>query len=198
MKRKTVNSVIFLVVMAVLLSSGSCSLFRALGLAPPVFKEDFSQLDPEDFPAKIKELEDISQNHKNISVRTRAFFYIALAHLHYNNPSPDYATALEYLDEYIARDSENKDMDEIVAWRAALFALESSLREYEKLEQSYIQLKQKYESANRNKAALNKQIQDLASVIEKQKIEIGNLQATIKKLDAVHQEIEKKKRRIKK
>jgi hypothetical protein len=35
-------------------------------------------------------------------------------------------------------------------------------------------------------------------MIEYQKKEIGNLHETIKKLDALHQEIEKKKRRIKK
>lgn len=198
MKRRAINQVIFLVIMAVLLSSGCCSLFRALGLAPPVFREDFSLLDPEDFPEKIKQLEEISQNHKSMSVRTRALFYVALAHLHYNNPSPDYSKALKYLDEYISLDSDNKDIDEIVAWKSTLQALDSSLREYEKLERSYAQLKQEYESANKNREFLNKQINDLAQMIEKQKKEIGSLEETIKKLDAVHQEIEKKKKGIKK
>ena len=198
MKQRAKYIFTFFVILAVLLSTGGCSLFQALGLAPPVFREDFSSLEPEDFPAKIKELEEISQNHKRMVVRTRALFYIALAHMHYNNPSPDYPKALEYLDEYIARDSENEDIDEIVAWKSTLLALETSLRKYEKLEQSYDQLKQEYESANKNRASLNKQIKDLANTIEKQKKEIGNLQETIKKLDAVHQEIEKKKRRIKK
>jgi tetratricopeptide (TPR) repeat protein len=198
MKQRAINRLIFFVLMAVVLSSGCCSLFRALGLSPPVFREDFSMLDPQDFPEKIKQLEEISQNHKSVSVRTRALFYIALAYMHYNNPSPDYPKALKYLDEYIVLDSDNKDIDEIVAWKSTLLALETSLREYEKLEQSYAQLKQEYESANKDKASLNKQIKDLASTIEKQKKEIGSLQETIKKLDAVHQEIEKKKRRIKK
>jgi tetratricopeptide (TPR) repeat protein len=198
MKRRTINQVIFLVIMAVLLSCGGCSLFRALGLAPPVFSEDFSLLDPEDFPEKIKQLEEISQNHKNMSVRTRALFYIALAHLHYNNPSPDYSEALKYLDEYIALDSDNKDIDEIVAWKSTLHTLDSCLREYEKLELSYAQLKKEYESANKNKQFLNKQLNELSQTIEKQKKEITNLEETIKKLDAVHQEIEKKKKGIKK
>ena len=198
MKRRASNRAIFLVMIAVLLSFGSCSLFRALGLAPPVFREDFSRLDPEDFPEKIRQLEEISQNHKSMSVRTRALYYIALAHLHYNNPSPDYSQALKYLDEYIALDSENKDLDEFLAWKSILHTLESSFREYEKMERSYEQLKQEYESANKNRGALNKQIKDLANMIENQKKEIGNLQEMIKKLDAVHQEIEKKKKRIKK
>jgi tetratricopeptide (TPR) repeat protein len=184
--------------MAVLLSSGCCSLFRALGLAPPVFREDFSLLDPEDFPEKIEQLEEISQNHQSMSVRTRAFFYIALAHMHYNNPSPDYSEALKYLDEYIALDSDNKDIDEIVAWKSTLLTLYGSLQEVEKLERSYAQLKQEYESANKNRDFLNKQISDLGQMIEKQNKEIGSLQETIKKLDAIHQEIEKKKKRIKK
>jgi len=184
--------------MAVLVSSGCCSLFRALGLAPPVFREDFSLLDPEDFSEKIKQLEEIAQNHKSMSVRTRALFYIALAHLHYNNPSPDYSKAIKYLDEYIALDSDNKDIDEIVAWKATLHTLDSSLREDEKLERGYAKLKQEYESANKNRGYLNKQINDLSQMIEKQKKEIGSLQETIKKLDAVQMEIEKKKKRIKK
>lgn len=197
MKRRVVNWIISIVIIVVLLSSG-CSLFQALGLAPPDFRVDFSQIAPEDFPSKIEELEEISQNHKKMAVRTRALFYIALAHLHYNNPSPDYAKALKYLDEYIARDSDNKDIDEIVAWRATLEILDSSLREYERLEQSYAQLKKEYESANKDKASLNKKINSLAQTIEKQKKEIASLQETIKKLDAVQREIEKKKRGIKK
>jgi tetratricopeptide (TPR) repeat protein len=198
MKQRAINQVIFLVIIAVLLSSGCCSLFRALGLAPPVFREDFSLLDPEDFPEKIKQLEEISQNHKSMSVRTRALFYIALAHLHYNNPSPDYSEALKYLDKYIAVESDNKDIDEIVAWKSTLHTLDNSLREYEKLERSYAQLKQEYKSANKNGEFLNKKINDLGQIIEKQKKEIGSLEETIKKLDAVQQEIEKKKKRIKK
>jgi hypothetical protein len=198
MKRRAVNKVIFILILAVLLSSGRCSLFRALGLAPPVFREDFSLLAPEDFPAKISQLEEIARNHKSEHMRTRAVFYIALAHLHYNNPSPDYSKALKYLDEYITLDSENKDIDEIVAWKSTLLTLDSSLREYEKLEKDYARLKQEYESATKSatkeKELLNKQITDLGQMIEKQKKEISGLQEIIKKLDAVHREIEKKKR----
>ncbi len=193
MRRRIINQVILLVIMAVLLSSGCCSLFRALGLAP-VFREDFSLLDPEDFPGKIKQLEEIAKNHKSLYVRTRALFYIALAHSHYNNPSPDYSKAIKYLDEYIVLDSDNKDIDEIVAWKSNLQALESSLREYEKLKRSYDELKQRYDSTNKNKELLNKQINDLSQMIEEQKKEIMNLEETIKKLDAVQLEIEKKKK----
>jgi tetratricopeptide (TPR) repeat protein len=198
MKRRAVNKVIFILILAVLLSSGRCSLFRALGLAPPVFREDFSLLAPEDFPEKIKQLEEIAQSHKSEHVRTRAVFYIAMAYLHYNNPSPDYSEALKYLAEYITLDSDNKDIDEIVAWRSTLLTLESSLQEYEKLEKDYARLKQEYESATKSatkeKELLNKQITDLGQMIEKQKKEISGLQEIIKKLDAVHREIEKKKR----
>lgn len=191
MKPGAINQLIFFVIIVVLLSSGCCSLFRAHGLAPPVFREDFSLLDPKDFPEKIKQLEEISLNHKSMSVRTRALFYIALAHTHYNNPSPDYSKAVTYLDKYIALASDNKDIDEIVAWKFALHTLDSSLREYEKLQKSYAQLKQEYERANKNRDSLNK-------VIENQKKEIESLKETIKKLDVVQQEIEKKKKGIKK
>lgn len=197
MKKNAIDRVIFLVITALLFSCGGCSFFRSLGLAPPEFREDFSLVSPEDFPEKLRQLEDISQNHKNMSVRTRAFFYIALGHMHYNNPSPDYSLAQEYLDEYIKRDSENKDIDEIVAWKSILLVLEGSIQKYRELEKDYAQLKQEYEAADKNKASLNKQLKELAQVIERQKKEIGGLQETIKKLDALHQEIEKKRRSIK-
>jgi outer membrane protein assembly factor BamD (BamD/ComL family) len=198
MKPGTIQQVIFLFLIGVLLSSGCCSLFRAQGLAPPVFREDFSLLNPEDFPEKIKQLEEISQNHKSMSVRTRALFYIALAYMHYNNPSPDYSQAVNYLDKYIALESDNKDIDEIVAWKSALHTLDSILREYKKLEGSYAQLKQEYERANKNRESLNKRINDLGQMIENQKKEIKSLEETIKKLDTVQREIEKKKKGIKK
>lgn len=194
MKRRAVTPVIFLAILAVLLCSTRCSMFRALGLAPPEFREDFSLLDPDDFPERIAQLEEIAQTHKNKRVRTRAVFYIALAHMHYNNPSPDYGKAISYLDAYIVLDSENKDIDEIVAWKSVLLILDSSLKEYEKLEGAYAQLKKDYENANKDKASLNKQINDLGQRIEKQKKEISSLEEIIKKLDAVHREIEKKKK----
>jgi len=197
MKQRAIHQARFLVMLAVLLSSGSCSLFRTPGTAPAVFREDFSLLDPKGFPEKIKQLEEISQSHKSMSVRTRALFYIALAHMHYNNPSPDYSKALEYLDKYIVLESNNKDIDEIVAWKSTLHTLDSSLREHKKLEESYAQLKQEYERANKNRELLNKRINDLGQVIENQKKEIKNLGETIKQLDTVQREIEKKKKGIK-
>jgi len=191
MKPGAVRQVLFPVVIGVLLSSGGCSLFSAKEPAPPPFREDFSLLNPQDFPDKIKLLEEISQNHKDMSVRTRALFYIALAHMHYKNPSPDYSKAVQYLEKYIATQSDNKDRDELVAWKSTVQALDSALRENEKLEKSYAELKQQYEG-------VNKKIRDLGQVIEKQKKEIDGLKETIKKLDAVEQEIEKKKKGIKK
>ena len=191
MKTGAIHRVIFFVILVAFLSSVCCSLFRAHGPAPLVLREDFSRLGPKDFPGKIKQLEEISQNHKSMPVRTRALFYIALAHMHYNNPSPDYSKAVQYLEKYIALESDNKDIDEIVAWKSTVQTLDSSLREYEKLERSYAQLKQEYERTNKNREALNK-------VIENQKKEIVSLKETIKKLDVVQQEIEKKRKGIKK
>jgi DNA repair exonuclease SbcCD ATPase subunit len=201
MKPRTVSPVLFLVIMAVLLCSARCSMFRALGLAQPDFREDFSLLGPDDFPEKIEQLEEIAQTHKREHVRARAVFYIALAHMHYNNPSPDYGKALSYMDAYIVLDSDNKDIDEIVAWKSVLLILDTSLREYEKLERDYAQLqkdyahlKKDYENVSKDRESLNQQIIDLGQRIEKQKKEISSLEEIIKKLDAVHREIEKKKK----
>jgi tetratricopeptide (TPR) repeat protein len=198
MKPRAIGQTLFLVVIVVLLSSGSCSLFRAQGPAAPGIREDFSLLHPEEFSDKIKQLEEISQHDKSMAVRTRALFYIALAQMHYNNPLPDYSEAIQYLDKYIALESKRKDIDEIVAWKSIVRALESSLRQYEKLERSYAQLKQQSDSAIKNRELLVKKINDLGQVIENQKIEMESLKEIIKKLDTVQQEIEKKRKGIKK
>ena len=178
--------------------SGSCSLFKALEPAPPVLQEDFSRLDPKAFPEKIRQLEEISQNDKRISVRTRALFCLALANMHYRNPSPDYAKAEYYLERYIAIDPKRNGLDELVAWKSVLHALDSSLQECAKLEKSYAQLNQQYDRANRNRESLARKVNDLGQMIENQKKEIQSLKETIKELDAVQQEIEKKRKAIKK
>jgi outer membrane protein assembly factor BamD (BamD/ComL family) len=196
MKAGAIGQVISLVMIVALLASGNCALFRAQGSAPPGLREDFSILHPEDFPEKIKQLEEISQHDKRMSVRTRALFYLALAHMHYNNPSPDYPSAVQYLDKYIALESNHKDVDEIVAWKSVVNILDNSLRQYEKLEKSYAQLKQQYDSATKGRELSVKKINDLGQVIEKQKKEIESLKETIKKLDTVQQEIEKKRKGI--
>jgi hypothetical protein len=183
-------SLVIVVVIAALLSSGGCSLFRTHGPGPPLLQEDFSQLRPDDFPEKIKQLEDISQNDKNLSVRTRALFYIALAHMHYRNPSPDYSKSVQYLDKFIVLESTRKDVDEMVTWKFVVQALDNSLQEREKLVGSYAQLKQQYDRSNKN-------AEFLAKLVENQKKEIESLKQTIKELDTVQQEIEKKKKGIK-
>jgi septal ring factor EnvC (AmiA/AmiB activator) len=195
-----ITQVIYLVIMAALLSSTSCSLFGIHGAAQPSLREDFSLLAPEDFPQKIKQLEDVSQNGKSVPVRTRALFYLALAHMHYRNPSPDYSRAAQYLDKYIALQSAQRDksIDELVAWRSVVQTLDNSLREYEKLKKNYAQLKQQYDRANKTTEGLVKKVNELGQVIENQKKELERLKETIKELDAVQQEIEKKKRGIKK
>ena len=90
MKQVALKKIFFLLITVGLFSSGCGSLFQKTAVSPPIFREDFSVLDPDEFPEKIKQLEDIAQNHENNSVRTRAHLYIALAHIHYKNPLPDY------------------------------------------------------------------------------------------------------------
>jgi hypothetical protein len=178
-----------LVIVAALLSSGRCSVLKTLGPSPPPLQEDLSLLRPEDFPAKIKQLEEISQNDGSAAVRSRAVFYIALAHMHYKNPSPDYAKAVQYLDKYIALESSRKDIDEMAAWKSVVQGLDRSLQERERLVKDYTLLEQQSERSSKNGEAL-------AKVIENQKKEIERLKRTIKDLDAVQQEIEKKKKGI--
>jgi len=188
----------YLILIGALISSFSCSLSARHGRFQPLLQEDFSLLAPEEFPPKIKQLEDISQNEESASVRTRALFYLALAHMHYRNPSPDYPKAIQYLDSYIALEPDKKDIDEIVAWKRTLLALDGALREHEKLAESFARLKQQHDRASKDRASLDKKISELGQVVERQKKELDGLKETIHKLDTVQQEIEKKKRGIKK
>jgi septal ring factor EnvC (AmiA/AmiB activator) len=198
MGQGAVGRIILLGLTVALLSSGGCSLFQSLGPAPPPLQEDFSSLRPEEFPAKIKQLEEISQHDTSLSVRTRALFYLALAHVHYKNPSPDYSQAVRCLDQYIALEPKRKDGDEIVAWKSVVQALDTSLQQHEKLKEDYALLKQQYDSAAKNRELYAKKVSDLNQMIENQSKEIESLKATIKSLDAVQQEIEKKRKAIKK
>jgi hypothetical protein len=193
-----VGRIILLVTAAALLSSGGCSLFQKLAPSPPTLQEDFSALRPEDFPGKIRQLEEISQRDKSPSVRNRALFYIALAYVHYKNPSPDYSKAVLYLDKYIGLESDRKDRDEIVAWKSVVQVLDTSLEQHEKLIKDHALLQQQYDSAAKNRDLSAKKVSDLNQMIEKQKKEIEGLKATIKRLDTVQQEIEKKRKGIKK
>lgn len=197
MREGTSEIIIFLVIIG-LINSGCSLLSKDPVTSPSIFTADFSGLDPNDFPEKIRQLEDIAQNHENISVRTRAHLYIALAHIHYNNPSPDYSLALKYLNEYIALDQDNERIDEAVIWMSILRDLDSSIREFDDLKKNFDLLKQENVRANKDWKYLNKEKKELSKTIENQKKKIASLEEKIKKLDSLYLEIEKKKKTIKK
>jgi hypothetical protein len=198
MKQGALEKIIFLIIITGLFSSGCSLLFKEPVLIPPIFKEDFSKFDPEEFPEKIKQLEDIAQNHESMSVRTRAHLYIALAHIHYVNPLPDYSLTLKHLDEYIALDPDNERIDEVVIWMSILRDLDSSIRDYDELKKNYELLKQENVRANKDWKYIYQEKKELSKTIEKQKKQILSLEETIKKLDSLYLEIEKKKKTKKK
>lgn len=198
MKQGALKKVLFLIIIAGLFSSSCSSLYQESVVTPPIFQEDFSELDPDEFPRKIDQLEDIAQNHESITVRARAHLYIALAHIHYNNPSPDYSLALKHLDEYIALDPDNERADEIVIWMSVLRDLDKSIRDYDELQKNYELLKQENVRANKDWKYLYQQKEELSKTIVEQKKQILNLEEKIKKLDSLYLEIEKKKKTKKK
>ncbi|MGD8538674.1 MAG: hypothetical protein PVI66_08150 [Candidatus Aminicenantes bacterium] len=198
MKQGTLKKVLFLLIIVGLFSSSCSSLFQKSAVTPPIFQEDFSKLDPDEFPGKIKQLEDIAQNHESVSIRAKAHLYTALAHIHYNNPSPDYSAALKHLDEYIALDPDNERIDEIVIWMSILRDLDNSIREYDELKKNYELLKQENVRANKDWKYLYQEKEELSKTLEEQKKHILNLEEKIKKLDSLYLEIEKKKKTKKK
>jgi tetratricopeptide (TPR) repeat protein len=198
MKQGALEKIIFLIIITGLFSSGCSLFFKEPVVIPPIFNEDFSELDPEEFPEKIKQLEDIAQNHESMSVRARAHLYIALAHIHYGNPLPDYSLALKHLDEYIALDPDTERIDEIVIWMSILRDLDSSIRDYDELKKNYELLKQENVRANKDWKYLYQEKKELSKTIEKQKKQLLSLEEKIKKLDSLYLEIEKKKKTKKK
>lgn len=198
MKKRTLKKVLLLIITAGLFSYSCSSHFQKSAVAPPIFQEDFSELDPEEFPIKIQQLEDIAQNHESLSVRARAHLYIALAHIHYNNPSPDYTLALKHLDEHNSLDPENERIDEIVIWMSVLRDLDNSIRDYDELKKNYELLKQENARANKDWKYLYQQKEELSKTLEAQKKHISSLEEKIKKLDSLYVEIEKKKKTKKK
>jgi predicted RNase H-like nuclease (RuvC/YqgF family) len=185
------------VVTAAVLFSLACALPQPAEVAPPVFRVDLSGLAADDFPEKISQLEEFSQTHKDPHVRTRALYYLALAYMHYNNPQPDYIRALGSLDQYMTLDPSDENKDEIVAWKSVLSSLDSTLKEYEKLKENHSRLTGDLQRANKDRSVKNQKIKDLDQTLEAQKKEIEALQGKIKKLDALHQQIETKKKKKK-
>jgi predicted RNase H-like nuclease (RuvC/YqgF family) len=196
MVKHTVKGAAAVVTMAVIFSL-ACALPQPAEVAPPVFRVDLSGLAADDFPEKISQLEDFSQTHNDPHVRTRALYYLALAYMHYNNPQPDYTRALSSLDQYMTLDLSNKNMDEIVAWKSILSSLDSMLKEYEKLKENHSRLTGDLQRANKDRSVKNQKIKDLDQTLEAQKKEIEALQGKIKKLDALHRQIETKKKKKK-
>lgn len=198
MKKGALKKIFFLIIAAGLFSPGCSSLIKNPVVTAPIFETDLSELEPDEFPEMIKQLEDIAQNNESMSLRARAHFYIALIDIHYKNPMPDYSSALKHLNEYIALDPENERIDEIVIWMSVLRDLDSSIREYNDLKKKYELVKQENERAKKDRKDLNQERNELVRTIETQKKEISSLEEKIKKLDSLYIEIEKKKKKIKK
>lgn len=183
------------VIAASQLWSLACALSQPAEVAPPVFSVDLSGLEPEAFPAKISELEDVSQTHSDPQVRARALYYLALACLHFNNPQPDYIRAINSLDHYISLGPSEERLNEIVAWKSILKSLDSSLKEYETLMQRHALLTAELQKVNKDRSEKDRRIRELDQALETQKKDIAALQEKIRKLDALHREIQKKKKK---
>lgn len=199
---KTEKKLILFLVLAGFLFSGCSTLFKKPEVDPPIFQVDISKLSPEDYPARIEQLEEIVQNHESVAMRNRARIHIALLYMHYNNPSPDYSLALKYLDEFEAVGTDVERINEINTNVEALRKMEALIRDYEKLEKEYALLKEENEQLRQTNERLNKDWQyasqestNLTKTIASQKREIANLKEKIKELDSLYLEIEKKKKK---
>jgi septal ring factor EnvC (AmiA/AmiB activator) len=96
----------------------------------------------------------------------------------------------------MAIDTEHpREKGEIAIWQFVLSQMVTTLLDYEKLQKNYAELRQQYRNTEKNREFLGQQIEDLAKTIDRQKKEIAGLEDKIKKLDALHAEIEKKKRK---
>ncbi len=176
--------------------NGACAQYDEPEIVPPSLSQDLSLVAPEDFPATIKRLMDIAQNHHNPDICMRARYTIALAYMHYNNPNPDYLEALVNLDKYMSFNTDHSlEKSETAVWHSVLAQMITTIQNCEALQKDYEKLKQQYRGVEKNREFLGQQIQDLAETIKSQRKEIADLEDKIKKLDALHAEIEKKKKK---
>ena len=178
------------------LFNGACTLFEEPEILPSPLNQDLSLVAPEDFPETIKKLEDISENHHNPDIRNKARYTTVLVYMHYNNPNPDYMKALANLDKYMSLTTDQTpEKSETAVWHSILAQMITMLQKNEKQQESYETLRQQYRTTEKNREFLGNQIQELAETIKKQRKEIADLEDKIKKLDALHAEIEKKKKK---
>ncbi len=169
---------------------------------PPIFQVDVAQLSPENYPARIEQLEQIAENNESIVMRNRARIHLALIHSHYNNPTPDYSQAITALDNYEAAGKDVEVINEVNTCAEALRRLDTLIRNYEKLEKEYarlqeenVQLRQTNERLNKDWQYSNQKSANFNKTITAQKREIANLKEKIKELDSLYLEIEKKKKK---
>ena len=196
MRASTRNLKFICVLWTAMISVAACAISEEPEITPPSFSQDLSQLAPDDFQNKIEELSSIAEKHENADIRTRAHYYAALASMHYNNPSPDYTGALVHLDAFMASETEPaQDRSEVAVWHFVLSQMNMLMSEHEKLQQSYVELEKTSLESDRNYRVLSSQLKNLKQAIETQKKEIAGLEDKIKKLDALHAEIEKKKKK---
>lgn len=199
---RNIKKSFLLLILFVFMISGCSTLFKKPEVDPPIFQADISQFPPEDYPARIEQLEQIAENNESVAMRNRARVHIALILIHYNNPSPDYERAIKTLDAFEAVGTDVERINEINTSVAVLRRMDALIRDYEKLEKEYAQLQEEnnelrqtterlnkdWQYANQNKESLNK-------TIAAQKKEIANLKEKIKELDSLYLEIEKKKKK---
>lgn len=84
-------------------------------IQPPINIEslfvEYSSLKPKDFQQKISELK--SKIGKDKSLDEYVYLRIAILHIHRNNPSPDYQSALKALESFSSTETTKEIIEEV-------------------------------------------------------------------------------------
>ncbi|HEX3036221.1 MAG TPA: hypothetical protein VHT73_14070 [Thermodesulfobacteriota bacterium] len=150
----------------------------------------YTNLSSTDFPKEIDVLEKITTQHPDPSVQTNAHLQLAMLHLSYKNPNPDYQRALDELEIYIFLDPDWGKKDEIQNWLAVLREIEK-LSEENKIMKGSINL---LTEENQNLVNENNEMKETIEQLETLDTE---MKETIEQLKSLDLRLEEKRKNIK-
>jgi hypothetical protein len=148
-----------------------------------IFKSEYSSFKGLDFTKEISKLQNVSQKHPDLSVRSEAHLHLAIVYLHPRNPKRDYDKSIQEFN--IAKKSiqDKSIMDEMDNW---LSLLKQIIHDRDRLKQNDIEFSKLLENNRKLKKELFLKVK-----------EIKHLRAIINKLDSLYFKIEKKKKKMK-
>ena len=134
-------------------------------------------------PQETGQLERISREHSDPSVRAQAHLQLAFFYLNYKNPRVNYSRALQEMEAYLSLSSNETPTDDFQNWLAAL-------KEIDHLREDWTEMAEKNQ-------ALQGRIDKLQAALDKTQEANNKMREAIERLKALDRQMEEKRRSIK-